>query len=322
MANGKALGLNRRAHRQVRHTQKGPTAVNDERSMGTAWDLLHSAEAARSSARAADHFRGRSEPSPANRCRPPVRRSSRHVTEGEILQQSRSEGAGGGNGVISESRRIWRQAAGRTAAHNVGTLSPRGALRAALAGLLDISRLDWSPAQAESLPNQGCQGILRGSEGPEARPLNQSRQSRPACERMRAASLFGMCGNLYNLSPGSIRDETLAPSVPLFASPRRGPDLFRPCDEDRLCGRPSGRSRIRVWRHVGALCGDGGQRHDRLSHTRRGGRSAQVARRSRRHSIGRVRGRLPDPGGQGPSSPARSTAPPWWTATPRNRCAS
>lgn len=126
MANGKALGLNRRAHRQVRHTQKGPTAVNDERSMGTAWDLLHSAEAARSSARAADHFRGRSEPSPANRCRPPVRRSSRHVTEGEILQQSRSEGAGGGNGVISESRRIWRQAAGRTAAHNVGTLSPRG----------------------------------------------------------------------------------------------------------------------------------------------------------------------------------------------------
>src|ERR1039458_7478139 len=62
------LELNRRAHRQVRHTQKGPTAVNDERSMGTAWDLLHSAEAARSSARAADHFRGRSEPSPANRC--------------------------------------------------------------------------------------------------------------------------------------------------------------------------------------------------------------------------------------------------------------
>ena len=112
MANGKALGLNRRAHRQVRHTQKGPTAVNDERSMGTAWDLVHSAEAARSSARAADHFRGRSEPSPANRCRPPVRRSSRHVTEGEILQQSRSEGAGGGNGVISprgvSPRRIGR----------------------------------------------------------------------------------------------------------------------------------------------------------------------------------------------------------------------
>ena len=36
-------------------------------------------------------------------------------------------------------------------------------LRAALAGLLEISRLDWSPAQAESLPNQGCHGILRGS---------------------------------------------------------------------------------------------------------------------------------------------------------------
>src|ERR1022692_2306791 len=89
------------------------------------------------------------------------------------------------------------------------------------------------------------------------------------------AILFGMFRNLYNLSARSIRDDTFAPPVPLFACACRGPDLWGPRHEDRLCRRPSGRSRIGLWGHFGSLCRFGGQRYDRLPYARRGWHSAQ-----------------------------------------------
>ena len=107
------------------------------------------------------------------------------------------------------------------------------------------------------------------------------------------------CASRRNLNPDrpwydvnqSRRQVLSLPFSALAAGQASRPDI-----EDRLCGRPSGRSRIRLWRHPGALCRTRPSRHDHLPHPRRGGHRWQVACGGCRHSVGRVRDRWRDSG--------------------------